>query len=94
MIYLVADIHGHIRLNWLKTLLDEKDLSSNDLLIILGDAGIVWSQDASKNVQEYYNSLPCKVLFLDGNHENFDLLETFPIVDLFAGKAGKVSDNI
>lgn len=94
MIYLVADIHGHIRLNWLKTLLDEKDLSSNDLLIILGDAGIVWSQDASKNVQEYYNSLPCKVLFLDGNHENFDLLETFPIVDLFAGKARKVSDNI
>lgn len=94
MVYLVADIHGHIRLNWLKALLDEKQLSPNDFLIILGDAGIVWNQDTSKSVQDYYNSLPCRVLFLDGNHENFDLLETFPIVDIYAGRARKVSDNI
>ena len=41
MIYLVADIHGYIRLEWLKAQLDKIPLTEADYLIILGDAGII-----------------------------------------------------
>ena len=41
MIYLAADIHGHIRLEWLKFQLSKIQLIESDYLIILGDAGII-----------------------------------------------------
>ena len=34
------------------------------------------------------------MLFLDGNHENFDLLNQYPVVDYLGGKAHKISENI
>ena len=33
-------------------------------------------------------------LFIDGNHENFSILESYPVVDIFGGKAHKLADNI
>ncbi len=94
MIYLAADIHGHIRLDRLKELLQPYAVTSNDYLIILGDAGIVWSDTEHKEVQSFYESLPLTTLFVDGNHENFDLLETYPVVDYLGGSAHKISDKI
>ena len=41
MIYLASDIHGHIRLEWLKTQLNKLPLTDSDYLIILGDAGMI-----------------------------------------------------
>lgn len=37
---------------------------------------------------------PFTVLFADGNHENFDYLYQFPVVDFNGGKAHKIRDNI
>lgn len=94
MIYLVADIHGYIRLEWLTRELTDVALTGNDYLVILGDAGIVWSTTENLEVEAYYNQLPCKTLFIDGNHENFDLLYKMPIIDLFGAKVHKISDKI
>ncbi len=94
MIYLAADIHGHIRLERLKELLRPYTLTNSDYLIILGDAGIVWSETEHKEVRAYYESLPLTTLFLDGNHENFDLLEACPAVNFKGGKAHKVGNKI
>ncbi len=94
MIYLAADIHGHIRLERLKKLLQPYTFTDSDYLIILGDAGIIWSETEHKEVQSFYERLPLTTLFLDGNHENFDLLETYPIVQSFGGTARKISDKI
>ena len=43
MIYIASDIHGHIRLEWLRLQLNQLSLKESDYLIILGDAGIIWS---------------------------------------------------
>lgn len=94
MIYLVADIHGHIRLERLKELLSSKRITEQDYLIILGDAGIIWSETEHKEVIDFYNSLPYTTLFLDGNHENFDLLGTYPVVNYLGGTVHKISDKI
>lgn len=94
MIYLVSDIHGHIRLNWLAEKLANLNITSSDHFVILGDAGIVWSANEHLEVREYYDSLPCKVLFVDGNHENFDLLDAYPTTELGGGAVHKITDNI
>ncbi len=94
MIYLTSDIHGHIRLPRLKELLQNISLRKDDYLIILGDAGIVWSGTDHMEVKEFYNSLPNKTLYLDGNHENFDLLEQYKELDFLGGRAQKISDKI
>lgn len=94
MIYLAADIHGYIRLDWLKAEINKLVLDANDYLIILGDAGIVWSETEYLEVKEYYNSLPCLTLFVDGNHENFSMLNNCPIETRFGGKIHSVSDKI
>lgn len=94
MFYIVSDIHGHIRLPWLKEELSKIDLANNDYLIITGDAGICWDSIQNKNVMDFYNSLPCKTLFVDGNHENFDVLLKYPVVEFCKGKAHKISEKI
>lgn len=94
MIYLASDIHGHIRLERLKELLRPYNITSGDYLIILGDAGIVWSETEHREVQSFYESLPLTTLFVDGNHENFDLLEAYPVVNYQGGNVHKISDKI
>ena len=94
MIYLAADIHGHIRLQMLNERLQSYNITNSDYLIILGDAGIIWSETEHKEVQTFYDSLPLTTLFLDGNHENFDLLEAYPTVSCLGGTVHKISDKI
>jgi len=94
MIFLTADIHGHIGLDWLSNELSKIDLTEKDHLIILGDAGIVWDEKEHQEVKEYYDSLSCTVLFLDGNHENFDILDSLPVTEMYGGKVHTVTSNI
>lgn len=69
-------------------------LDSNDHLLILGDAGIIWDEIDHHEVRDYYNNLPCTTLFLDGNHENFDLLDAYPVTEQYGGKVHRISDKI
>ena len=93
MIYFAADIHGSLRLPWLKRELDNYDLKPDDYLIILGDAGIIWDDKDSERI-EYYNKLPLTTLFIDGNHENFPKLFTYPETYYNGAKVHKISNKI
>lgn len=94
MLYIVSDIHGHIRLPWLKEELNKCNITNKDYLIITGDAGICWKSEQNKKVMDYYNSLPCLTLFVDGNHEDFDILYNYPVASFNGGKVHKISDKI
>jgi predicted phosphodiesterase len=95
--YITGDTHIPCDISKLKTkrFPDSKNLSKNDFLIICGDFGGVWNND---NEELYWRKwLDCKnftTLFVDGNHENFNLLNEFEIVDFCNGKARKISDSI
>ena len=97
IVYLFGDIHGGIDISKLNTknFPEQKHLTRDDYVIILGDFGLVW--DESKEILYWLRWLgnkPFTVLFIDGNHENFDLLNQYPVVDYLGGKAHKVSENI
>lgn len=92
MIYTTGDVHGDItrfkkgKLRW---------LGKKDTLIILGDFGFIW--DGAKEEREalvWLAKRKYKILFLDGTHENFDLLSQFPTEEIFGGKAQHVAGNL
>ena len=92
MIYVTGDTHGNIDFKKLKHYFSKRYVTRQDYLIILGDAGIVWSEDDCYIYD--YESLGLTVFYVDGNHENFDLLGKFPIVTVNGTKCHRLSQSI
>ena len=92
MIYVTGDIHGDYEAFAERGL---SRLKSGDKLIICGDFGFVW--DGSKEERKRLEKLSKKkydILFVDGAHENFELLGEYKEVDLYLGKGCKLARNI
>ncbi len=95
MIYCTGDIHGDPRRLSTMSFPEQLEMTRDDYVIILGDFGLVWSNSKEENYWlDWLNSKSFTTLFVDGNHEGFDLLYTFPVVDFHGGKAHKIRDNI
>ncbi len=92
MIYITGDIHGDTeRLS--KTELSM--LTASDTLIICGDFGFIWNDD--KKEKQFLNRLEKRkytICFIDGTHENFDILNNMPVVMWNGGRAHKIRNNI
>ena len=94
-VYVTGDTHGLLdTYKILKFQEKENKLDYDDYLIICGDAGIVWDNETLKDSIDYYENLGTNILFVDGNHENFDILNSFPISIWNGGKVHKISDRI
>ena len=95
MIYCTGDIHGDPRRFSTECFPEQKEMTKDDFVVILGDFGLVWSgSKEEKYWLDWLNDKPFTTLFVDGNHENFNMLYTFPVVDFHGGKAHKIRDNI
>lgn len=88
MVYITGDMHGEYARFEDKKL---KKLSEKDTLIICGDFGFLWNGSAEeRKILRQIGSKKYTVLFLDGLHENFDLLSDCEETELFGGKVGHV----
>lgn len=64
-------------------------------LIVAGDFGYVWTDSAKESKQlDYINKIGIQVLFVDGNHENHDLLNSLPVTSLYGGSVHQIRPNI
>lgn len=92
MIYITGDKHGDISFFKDKRM---KQVKKGDYVIITGDFGFFWNNTVQeKENLEFLKTRDYNILFVDGTHENFDVLEQFPIVPYFGAKARKIADNI
>ena len=95
MIYITGDTHGQHDFAKIRTFAYECNIASkDDYLIIAGDFGAIWNEKTLKQDLKPYEDLPFTVLFIDGNHENFDLLNSFPIEMWNDGKIHRIRNNI
>ena len=75
--------------------------------IVLGDFGLPWSSvceidDAGihpadhtdRYLLKWYNQKPFKILAVQGNHDNYDVIEKLQEVEMFGSNVLKVSDNV
>lgn len=98
MIYVTGDTHIPIDIGKMSTrrFSIQKSLSAEDHVIICGDFGGVW--DNSNEERYWLKWLAHKnftTLFVDGNHENYQMLnEDFPIVQFHGGRAHKINEKI
>ena len=99
-IFITGDCHGgqadgFKKFNG-KKFTEGKNLTKNDYMIIVGDYGLIWDDSKSeKYLTDWLSNKPWTTLFLDGNHENFDLLEKLEETEMFGGKVGvHVEGNI
>ncbi len=97
MIFVTGDTHIPINVRKLdkKNFKEQKELTKNDFVIICGDFGGIW--DGSKHDTEWLDWLNKKnftTLFVDGNHENFELLNSYPVEIWNGGKVHFIRDSI
>ncbi|MDA3046401.1 metallophosphoesterase [Campylobacter sp. VBCF_06 NA8] len=75
----------------------EKELCKDDFLIIAGDFGFIWESKPDKDEirwLKYLNERNYTTLFIDGNHENFNRLNSYEISEFHGGKVHKISDSV
>lgn len=97
MIFITGDMHGHIGINKLMpdVFTEQINLTKNDYVIICGDFGLVWNNgENERNWLDWLSQRNFTTLFIDGNHENFNLLETFEVSQFMGGKAHYITDSI
>lgn len=92
-IYITGDLHGNSchemdRLNTI-SFPQQKEMTKNDYVIIAGDFGFCFSAEGNKTENYWLNWLEERnftTLFIDGNHENFDRLNNYPVSEWCGGK--------
>ena len=92
MVYVTGDTHGDIsRLTGRAV----RRLKKGDVLLICGDFGFIWYGDKrDETALKKLSRLPFDIAFVDGIHENYDLLERYPVEEWNGGRAQTVTDRI
>lgn len=94
-IYVTGDMHGEQARFFSKELAPNGMLKEGDILIVCGDFGFIFDNNESELAFiKDLEKLPYTILFCCGNHENFDAIYNYPVVEIYGGKAHKISKNI
>ena len=95
--WITGDTHGSFERFSYNNFPEGKTLTKDDYVIILGDFGLIWDLQESRNEvywKKWLTEKPWTTLFVDGNHEHFPRLYELPTVDKFDGVVGQYSDSI
>ena len=93
MIYLLSDLHqgGEGSMQAFRDYVESA--KEEDILILLGDICLKLEEEY-REFDEYFLSIKKNIAFIDGNHENFDYLYSFPEEDWNGGKVHRLTDHI
>lgn len=109
-IFVTGDIHGEPNRFSVERFPRQKELDKEDYMIICGDFGLVWEgkievqgesvavenreSDREKWWLDWLEALPFTVLFVDGNHENFDRLKQYSVEEWMGGMVHKIRPSV
>ena len=95
-VFVTGDCHADFNKFDSKHFKDGKTLTSDDVVIVCGDFGGIWAKsEREKYWLDWLARKKFTICFCDGNHENFDRLNSeFKVVDFHGGKAHKIRHNI
>jgi len=95
MIYVTGDTHADFTRFNTRKFYDQKHLTKDDFVIICGDFGGIWDNSASEQYWlNWLDGKPFTTLFVSGNHENFDLLSTFPVESWNGGNIQRIRPSV
>ena len=98
MIYITGDCHQNFRKFNTKIFPEQKEMTKEDYVIICGDFGGVWNKEVEnkeeKHLLDWLEEKPFTTLFVDGNHENFDRLYSYPVELWHGGNVHKIRPSV
>lgn len=96
-LFITGDLHGQLEVKRLnsKNWPLGRSLTKEDILIIAGDFGLTFFGDETENFWlDWLEKKPWTTLFIDGNHENFPLLRSYPETELYGGPVGVLRPSV
>ena len=97
-IWVTGDIHGNPQRLSSDIFTEQKEMTKNDTVIILGDFGLVWDFTGENKTEKYWldwlEKKPFTTVFIDGNHDNFDRLDKCPVEEWHGGKVNFIRPSV
>lgn len=74
----------------------KQKLDKSDIMVIMGDWGGIWYNDDRDEqfVKECWETKPWTTFAVLGNHECYDKIEKYPVVEFCGAAARKISDSV
>lgn len=98
MIYITGDCHSDFQRFSTNIFPEQLEMTKDDYVIICGDFGGVWEKDGESSREKWWlnwlEEKPYTTLFVDGNHENFDRIYSYPIGEWNGGKVHKIRNSV
>lgn len=92
MVYVTGDTHGDFSRF---TSPAARRLRRGDTLIVLGDFGFLWSgSKKEKHLIKKLSKMKYNILFLDGPHENYDMLRDTPVSEYCGGRVQVIEGTL
>lgn len=89
MIYVTGDMHSDFS-RFTRKMRNQLpfELMDQDILIVCGDFGLLWNKQEKslKYNLDWMSRLPFKILWVAGNHENYDMIEEYEVEEWCGGK--------
>lgn len=86
-VFITGDTHGDFRRFRTDIFYEQKELTKEDIVLICGDFGL-WDDSPSERYWlNWLEDKPFTTAFVSGNHENYELLATFPVEEWHGGQA-------
>ncbi len=99
MIYLTGDTHAEFKHRFnMDNFPEQMKMTKDDYVIICGDFGGVWDTGGESRNEKYwldwFEDRAYTLLFVDGNHENFDRLNAYPVKEWQGGKVHEIRPHV
>lgn len=97
MVYVTGDTHIDIDIEKLnmKNFPEQKNMTRDDYVIVLGDFGLYWKNNKFyQHWRKWLTEKKFTLLWIDGNHENFKWINSFPVTKWHGGDVHQTEDNI
>ena len=99
MIYITGDTHAEFKHRFnMENFPEQKEMTKDDYVIICGDFGGVWDVGRESKSEKYwldwFEGRSYTLLFVEGNHENFDRLNGYPIKEWQGGKVHELRPHV
>lgn len=95
MIFITGDCHGDFRKFSAQSFAAGRKLDKSDYVIVCGDFGGIWDRSAEEEYWlKWLADKNFTLLWVDGNHENYDLLKEYPVARWKGGAVQYIRPNL
>jgi predicted phosphodiesterase len=98
MIYVTGDTHAEFNRFNIESFPEQKEMTKDDYVIICGDFGGIWDFRGETKSERYWldwlEEKSFTLLFVDGNHENFDRINEYPVKEWHGGKVHEIRPHV